>query len=417
MTALMPWARVRALTVLAVAAAALGVGAGSASAFTTTTVTSEPMSEPGIVVAPDNTIYIDGPEGLLSNLPGSPSPVFRSANGGASWTKTAFGLRANLPGGGDSNVAIDPGNGALYMTDLWLGDSTVSTSTDKGASWLASPLQGLPVQDRQWVATSGGGNVYHLVHQIPLGLVVSKGNGLVYPIHTIGATPLDQTGCICPPGNIIAQSGGGTLGLNDKVGFVYSTSSGGVKFAGSSNGGLTFTNVDVQPASAADTTTAFPVVASAGGNHLVATWLNVQNGQSTIGFSASNDWGATWSAARTLVSGGASVYPWVAARGSKVAISLYHTSASGTADTVGAGSQWFETYLESTDGGATFSAPATVDSTPAKLGPICTGGTNCTANRELGDFQSLTVDNSGLALLSWVHSINGSSTEVRFAHQ
>jgi hypothetical protein len=117
------------------------------------------------------------------------------------------------------------------------------------------------------------------------------------------------------------------------------------------------------------------------------------------------------------VSGGASVYPWVAARGSKVAVSLYHTSASGTADTVAAGSQWFETYLESTDGGATFSAPATVDSTPAKLGPICTGGTNCTANRELGDFQSLTVDNSGLALLSWVHSINGSSTEVRFAHQ
>jgi hypothetical protein len=418
MNALLPWSRVRALMVLATAAAALGVGASSAGAFTITTVTSERMSEPGIAVAPDNTIYIDGPEGLLSNLPGSPSPVFRSSNGGAGWTKTALGLRANLPGGGDSNVAIDPGNGALYMTDLWLGDSTVSTSTDKGDSWLAQPLQGLPVQDRQWVATSGGGVVYHLVHQIPLGLVVSKGiNGLVYPIHTIGATPLDQTGCICPPGNVIAQSGGGLLGTNDNVGFVYSTSSGGVKFAGSSNGGLTFTNVDVQPASAADTTTAFPVVASAGGSHLVATWLNVQSGQSTIGFSDSKDWGATWSAPRTLVSSGASVYPWVAAKGSKVAISLYHTSASGTADTVAAGSQWFETYLESTDGGATFSAPATVDSTPAKVGPICTGGTSCTANRELGDFQSLTVDNSGLALLTWVHSLNGSGTEVRFAHQ
>jgi hypothetical protein len=80
--------------------------------------------------------------------------------------------------------------------------------------------------------------------------------------------------------------------------------------------------------------------------------------------------------------------------------------------------QWFETYLESSDEGATFSTPVSVDSTPAKTGPICTEGTNCSANRELGDFQSLTLDNQGNADLSWVHSFNsGSSTEVLFAHQ
>jgi hypothetical protein len=406
-----------AVAVLAVGAL-LGGGAAAAGAFSTTVVTSEPMSEPGIAVAKDNTIYIDGPEGVLSHLPGSPSPVFRSENGGASWTKTPFSLRENLPGGGDSDIALDPTTGTIYMTDLWLGDSTVSTSSDKGNTWTANPLQGLPIQDRQWVATSGGGIVYHAVHQIPLGLVVSKSSGgLVYPLSTIAATPVDQTGCICAPGNLIAQSGGGLLGSGDKVGLIYSTSSGGVKFAGSSNGALTFTNVNVQPESSNTTNAAFPVVANAGGNHLVATWLNINGNTSSVAYSDSHDWGTTWSTPRTLVSGGASVYPWIAAQGSKVAISLYHSSTPGTPDGVPASAQWFETYLQSTDGGSTFSSPETADPTVAKSGPICTEGTGCEANRELGDFQSITLDNQGNPDMAWVRSINnGASTEVRFTH-
>jgi photosystem II stability/assembly factor-like uncharacterized protein len=44
---------------------------------------------------PRSAIYVDGPEGLLSHLPGSPSPVFRSGDGGTSWTKTPFSLREN----------------------------------------------------------------------------------------------------------------------------------------------------------------------------------------------------------------------------------------------------------------------------------------------------------------------------------
>lgn len=376
------------------------------------------MSEPGIAVAKDGTIYIDGPEGLLSSLPGSPSPVFRSEDGGTRWMKTPFGLRENLPGGGDSQIALDPSTGTIYMTDLWLGDSTVSTSSDKGETWTANPLQGLPVQDRPWIAASSGGIVYHAVHQIPLGLVVSKGvGGLLYPFSTIAATPLDQTGCICGSGNLIAQSGGGLLGSSDKVGLIYATSSGGVKFARSSNGALTFTNVEVQPAGSNTTTEAFPVVANGGGEHLVATWLNVNGNTSSVAYSDSKNWGETWSTPRTLVSGGASVYPWIAAKGSKIAISLYHTSAAGTPDTVSSEAQWFETYLQSTDGGATFSTPESVDPIPAKTGPICTEGTGCAANRELGDFQSLTLNNEGNADLAWVRSINeGASTEVLFSH-
>jgi hypothetical protein len=395
----------------------IGVDVAGASAFSTTIVTGEPMTEPGVAVAPDGTIYVDGPEGLLSHLPGSPSPVFRSDDGGTSWTKTPFSLRENLPGGGDSNIALDPTNGTIYMTDLWLGDSTVSSSSDRGNSWLANPLQGLPVQDRQWVATTGGGIVYHAVHQIPLGLVVSEGSGgLVYPQSAIAATAVDQTGCICAPGNLIAQPGGGTLGSSDKVGLIYATSTGGVKFAASRNGGLSFANASVQPESSNATSEAFPVVANAGGNHLVATWLNVNGASSSIAYSDSHDWGTTWSAPRTLLSAGASVYPWIAAQGSKIGISLYHTSAAGTPDTVPSSAQWLETYLQSTDGGTTFSSPEAVSSTVAKSGPVCTEGTNCSANRDLGDFQSLTLGAQGNAELTWVSAAGGSS-KVLFTHQ
>src|SRR3981189_692224 len=103
-----PPARRFLIALWTVVGALLSVGATAASAFSTTVVTSEPMSEPGIAVAKDGTTYIDGPEGLLSHLPGAPSPVFRSEDGGVSWTKTPFSLRENLPGGGDSNISLDP---------------------------------------------------------------------------------------------------------------------------------------------------------------------------------------------------------------------------------------------------------------------------------------------------------------------
>ena len=101
-----------------------------------------------------------------------------------------------------------------------------------------------------------------------------------------------------------------------------------------------------------------------------------------------------------------------------MAVSLYHTDATGTPGTVPAGAGWFESYLESTDGGGTFSGLQIVDPTPVKTGPICTGGVGCTGNRELLDFQSVALDAGNRANLAWTHSIdNVSDTELRFARQ
>src|SRR3954466_8464705 len=216
--------RTAALAALAVAVVLVaGPAAAHASFGSPVGVTGADLGEPGIDVARDGAVYVNAPTGLLSSLPGSPSDVFRSDDSGASWKLLPAGLKANFPGGGDSDISLDPSTGALAETDLGLGSATVSTSTDKGQTWTANPLQGIVVQDRQWVAQAGGKVVYHLTHQIPSGLIVSKSidGGLTYPISTVAATPVDQTGCVCPPGTLIAEGSGSTLGLSDKVGFVY----------------------------------------------------------------------------------------------------------------------------------------------------------------------------------------------------
>ena len=412
-------AAIATIGIAALAAAALvpiGQGVAHAATFAAPVVVSgDDVSEPGVDVAPDGTLYVNAPVGVLSNIPGSPSEVYRSSDGGASWTTLPQSLKANLPGGGDSDIAI-AADGTLAETDLWLGSSTVATSSDKGQTWTAQPVQGTLGQDRQWVAATSGGRVYHVVHQIPTGLWVSRSvdSGLTYPQQVLAATPLDQTGCICPPGNIVAEDGGL---LGDKVGGVYATSDGGVGFYRSTNGGLTFTNTRPGPASSATTNGAFPAVADDGKGDLAVVWMAVTGNTSTVLVTTSRDFGATWAPARTLVSGGTSVYPWVAYRNGKIAVSLYHTDAAGTPDTVAPNAAWYESYLESTDNGATFSALQTVDPTPAKTGIVCTGGINCADGRQLGDFQQVAIDNAGRAVMSYIRVISGTNTEVRFVGQ
>src|SRR5436190_19934968 len=109
------WSRRTALAaVIVLAASPLGGLAGTTSAgasgpfLAPVAIPGANVTEPGINVAPNGAIYVNGPSGLLSNLPGSPSPVFKSTDGGATWADTPSSLRANLPGGGDANIAIDP---------------------------------------------------------------------------------------------------------------------------------------------------------------------------------------------------------------------------------------------------------------------------------------------------------------------
>lgn len=404
---------------VALSAAAVGAvvlpnlpSAQAATFGTPVVVSSANVSEPGVEIAPDGTIYVHGPNGLPIT-----SSIWRSGNGGASFALTPSTTRAGL-GGGDIDMAIQP-NGKLAFTDLWLGSSSVGASNDKGNTWVSSQFQGTPVQDRQWVETTGNDVVYHVTHQLAAGLVVSKSvdGGVTYPVQTLAASTLDQGNCICPAGFMVAEAGTQPLGIDDKVGVAYTTAT-GVKFARSSNGGLTWTQSTIDTTGGGSTLDSFPVVANAGNGTLIAVWLDVTNTASRVMLSRSTNWGANWSSPSSLVATGSSVFPWVDATPTKVGVSLYHTSSSGRPDSVPNSAQWYLKYLDSSDGGATWSSLTTADSTAVKSGPICVDGISCSSDRELGDFQMIALNANDKANIAYVRSINGANdTEVRFVKE
>jgi hypothetical protein len=380
----------------------------AASFGTPVTIAADGGSEPTIDVAADGTIYVTGTTGLcVGCLPPNIGAVYRSDDGGASWRTTPAGTRQVAIGGGDIDLVVAP-SGAIATTDLWLGNSSVAVSQDKGETWLAAPLQGSPAQDRQWLAATPTG-YYHVVHQIPAGHVVSfSQNGVLYPIHMIAATPLDQTGCICPPGNMVAQGGGL---IADRIAFVYQTTTRGMGVARSSNGGITWTNTYPGESVNAGGVMGFPVIATDGNGRLAAVWQ--PEGSGDVYLVTSTNFGTSWSAPRLLESSGTSVYPWVAYRNGKIAVSYYHTSASAnSADEVGEGAQWTISYRDSVDDFA-----ARVDIENIKTGPICTMGIGCAEDRELGDFQSIDLTPAGKAVIAYNRNTGGESTEVRFVRE
>src|SRR5438270_3616072 len=85
-----PLVAIGAVGVLSLAAATLlpaSQGRAHAASFGTPVVVSDDdVSEPGLDVAPHGPLYVNAPVGVLSNIPGSPSRVYRSTNGGTTWT-------------------------------------------------------------------------------------------------------------------------------------------------------------------------------------------------------------------------------------------------------------------------------------------------------------------------------------------
>lgn len=397
--------RTRALVlVAAVACAGLPTAPATAATFgTPVVVTGLDLSEPGIDIAPDGALYVAAVPGL-----GSPSHVFRSTSGGSTWYPTPVGTRAAFPGGAAADLTVSPVTGALAITDLWGGSSTVGRSNDGGATWTAQPVQGELFQDRPWVAATTANVVYHATAQAAAGIVVAKSvdGGYTYGTRTV-AVPAATRGCFCPSGNLVAEPA-------DRIGFAYATNAGGVSFARSVDGGVTFTSTVVRGASTYDTLTSLPIVASGGNGVLAATWTEVGSATTRIGFSRSTNFGVSWSAPLYVVTTGTSLHPWVAVHGNQVGISMYRTSAVATPGTVPSSALWYETYVESLDLGSSWSTPTIADASPVKSGPICTDGLGCDGDTELGGFQSMAFDQGGRPNLAYVRSLDGRfDVEVR----
>ncbi len=391
---------------------------------------SRPASEPGIIVDSGGRIFVNGPEGLVG-----PSYIWRSTDGGGTFTfvgpsNAGGSTTGGEIGGGDANLGSDALSN-LYFIDLWLGDASSAVSTDHGASWTAQPFATVPIQDRPWVSadptTAGAGMVYSVTEQLGTGIYLSIAkpvgpipSGLVYPV-TILEVSDEARGLIgtAPAGPVVTNQKGDTYNVYS----VFAGSNGsGLGLSKLPNGSLTTVNSNVDPAmSAFDQTQAFPVVAvdNAVDDNLYVVWTDPTPGAGwQIRYASFN--GSAWSNPVTV---GFGVYPWITADApGKVDIGWYSAQRSGyTGDpnAAPAGTVWDVDFAQSVNAlasTATFGAPSQA-ATAAKTGAICTQGTGCSADRELGDFMSITHDAAGNALLSYVVVPSAGTGFVRVTKQ
>src|SRR6202171_4032720 len=188
-------------------------------------------------------------------------------------------------GGGDDQIDVSPG-GYLYVSSLWLGNVTMSTSYDGGTGgvlpgqkWEVNPAAANIVSDdRQWVAAYGPQTVYMSFATTALtrppgsvGLFMTKSTdgGKTFPtlVEITATTPLDTVNV---EGNLVVDQYNGNLYTT----YIPNGSPNVIKFAHSTDGGATWVITDAYTGAAGTTNRGvFPIVAvDLGGNvHLVFT--------------------------------------------------------------------------------------------------------------------------------------------------
>jgi hypothetical protein len=188
-------------------------------------------------------------------------------------------------GGGDDQIDVSTG-GYLYVSSLWLGNVTMSTSYDGGTGgatpdqkWQVNPAAANIVSDdRQWVAAYGPQTVYMSFATTALtrppgsiGLFITKSTdgGKTFPSLTeiTATTPLDQVNV---ESNLVVDPFNGNL----YTAFIPNAALNTIKLASSTNGGSTW-NITTAYTGSVGTTNrgVFPNLAvDRGGNlHLVFT--------------------------------------------------------------------------------------------------------------------------------------------------
>src|SRR5215469_920909 len=415
-----------ALTVLATAAAVLQLavtGANAGPAFSNTPLISN-LSIPGITTAPnanstgnsepaitfsnDGTMAVDGLAWLpaqvnlwtghfgttpsyfgamdanLQNV-GAGRTTFGDGDADVKFTSAGttllvdlnFVLNANLnkfqlgvdvtrcPAGatapsGCTHIFLDTAGAdrpwlATAGTTAWVAyhDSTNSTlirvkrSTDDGMTWtsVGSPIPG------QGTATSGA------TFDNEIGpLAADPGTGTVYEVYAEG----------------VPQTKAKSANFNN------------IMVARSTDGGDHWSSTQVfQAPVGTRLNNIFPALAVDPVTHvLYASWTD----QHGIAVSQSSDGGLTWSAAVTVSTINTTVMPWVAARGGKVDVVYYGSTAASINDTTAV----WNVYDSQFSGGAW--TVKQVSNTPNRVGAVCLNGSACTSNRQLLDLFQVAED-------------------------
>jgi hypothetical protein len=384
--------------------------------------------EPAIHVSRNNDVFLGSENGL-----GNGSQLWRGVGGLGGTTASACSLEyrgqpntVNSLGvgasGGDIDVAIasalnSSGHYNLYVASLNLGSVNVATSTDNGQTFSQTPVQaGIPVDDREWIASFGASTALLSFHDI------ATGNIDILRSDNAGQT-FTQTSTAIPSGDF--KAGANELGnlvidhRNLPAGagnffayqsFVAPSSSSGSNnneayLAVSSDGGHTWTDNPIPCSTASSTTNLdhnFPNVSVAPNGNVWYSWSDDHN----VFTAESTDHGSTWTCSGAVSTNTAqAIFPWLAATSAGVDL-VYYGAPTATNQT------WSVYFAQNTAGTPTgWGTPQSL--VPVHSGAVCESGASCTSGRQLFDDFGIDTDSNGFAHIAYSHDspdLNGAGT-------
>lgn len=292
--------------------------------------------------------------------------------------------------------------GRLFQSQLAGATSVMAFSDDDGNTWLQSQGSGQPAGvDHQTV----GAGPYNTAATPPPPPHPAYNNAVYYcsqDIATAFCARSDDGGLTFGPGvpiyNLTQCAGihGHVKVAPDGTVYVPNRGCGANQaVALSGDNGLTWT---VRPIP--DSTPAIGNDPSVGLASDGTVYFGYQDGSGAAKMAVSHDQGKTWSASVNV--GGQlgimnSVFPAVAAGdpGRAAMFFIGSPTAGNLQDTANYKGIWHAYVASTYDGGANYFLVDATPNDPVQVGSICIGGTTCGADRNLLDFNDLTIDAQG----------------------
>ncbi|MDQ6765013.1 MAG: hypothetical protein M3Z22_02785, partial [Verrucomicrobiota bacterium] len=378
-------------------------------------------AEPEIKIDIFGNIYVTA----INGVPGG-TDLWKSTNNGASFAYlgqpdglqdhcTAPTPQCVAAGGADDSIDVSSG-GYLYVSSLYVGSVTTSTSMDGGTggalpgqAWTVNTIStGLPVQDRQWVAAYGPQTLNMTVRQAP-------GTGDLTFVKSVDAGKTFSPPVIVRMGN----STEGNLVVDPFNGNLYTTAIPGtalteIHLLKSTDGGTTWSeSTIVNTGAGTNPGHKFTMLAvDRGGNlHLAYSSSNAA-GNCHVFLMSSADQGATWLPPVRVDNGTATntaVQPWIIAGSPGVVDVTWLGSSGATPDVAPFNWQVFFAQTRNALSATPTFTQSQVTSTPVHDTNICFNGTGCTgtANRDLLEYYTMTLDPDGNAAIAYADSVNG----------
>ena len=416
----------------------------NARVFDPSSTNAQTGAEPSLALDANNAVFVTVPNGRVR--------LWRSLNGGSTWTFLGP-VDADLVGsGGDSDVEFDGAN-RLYVVDLviqtafssalsrYTNPETITSSTQRDFRTLITT----PDEDRQWLATFGSDTAYLGFHDL-----VTE-NVFVQRSFDGGMTFLPPVPVITDPlllAETIPNTNEGHVLTDANTGAVYSMFSASTPqdnisnppfgplrraiLARSFDNGLTWDDVivyDGKPGTSLGNL--FPGFAIDRAGNLYSVFAanldsNLQltpTGTLNIFYTASTDQGAHWTTpVQVNADVGSHVMPWVTAGcAGAVDIVWYGTNTVGNPNTVPTTTTDWNVFLAQTLNGlrvAPSFQQAQVSDHIIHEGQISTGGTFGSSDRSLLDFFQVAHDTNGFANVVWADTgIGTGPAQVFFARQ